>query len=117
MVSEMRAQFRLSERRACRLVLVHRSSVRYRRHRGDDTALRTRLKELALVRRRFGYLRLHVLLRREGWRVNHKRVYRIYREEGLTVRHRKRKRRAGIVRAPHDRTSRLREARLALSRR
>lgn len=100
MVSEMHAQFRFSERRACRLVVVHRSSVRYRRHRGEDTALRTRLKELALVRRRFGYLRLHVLLRREGWRVNHKRVYRIYREEGLTVRHRKRKRRAGIVRVP-----------------
>jgi putative transposase len=74
MVGEMRVQFPMSERRACQLVVVQRSSVRYRRRRGDDAALRARLRELALERRRFGYLRLHVLLRREGWQVNHKRV-------------------------------------------
>jgi putative transposase len=99
-VSEVRAQFRFSERRACRLMVVQRSSVRYRRRREEDLALRTRLKEPALVRRRWGYLRLHVLLRREGWRVNHKRVYRIYREEGLQVKRRKGRRAAGIVRLP-----------------
>lgn len=98
MVSDVRAQFPFSERRACRLVVVHRSSLRYRR-RPSDAALRERLRELADQRHRFGYRRLHALLRREKWRVNHKRVYRIYREEGLMVR-RKRKRSAGIVRVP-----------------
>lgn len=99
-VSDLRAQFALSERRACRLVQAQRSSVRYRLRRGPDEALRQRLRELADQRHRFGYLRLHVLLRREGWRVNHKRVYRIYREEGLAVRRRKRKSRASLVRQP-----------------
>lgn len=99
-VSDLRVQFALSERRACRLVQARRSSVRYRLRRGSDEALRQRLRELADQRHRFGYLRLHVLLRREGWRVNHKRVYRIYREEGLAVRRRKRKSRAGLVRQP-----------------
>jgi putative transposase len=69
-----------------------RSSVRYRTRRGDDLELRERLKSLAVERRRWGYKRLHVLLRREGFLVNHKRVYRVYREEGLAVRRRKRKR-------------------------
>ncbi len=100
MVGDMRAQFRFSERRACWLVLAPRSSVRYRRHRPPDETLSQRLRELADQRHRFGYLRLQVLLRREGWRVNHKRVYRIYREEGLAVRRRRRKRSAGIVRVP-----------------
>ena len=100
LVGEMRGQFPMSERRACRLVLVQRSSVRYRRRRGDDTALRTRLRELAMERRRFGYLRLHVLLRREGWRVNHQRVYRLYREEKLLVKCRKGRRTAAIERVP-----------------
>ena len=67
----------MSERRACGLVEVNRSSVRYRRRRADDAPLRQRLRELANERRRFGYRRLHVLLRRKGWRVNHKRVYRL----------------------------------------
>jgi putative transposase len=100
MVGDLRAQFELSERRACRLIQAQRSSVRYRLRRGSDEALRQRLRELADERHRFGYLRLHVLLGREGWRVNHKRVYRIYREEGLAVRRRKRKGRAGLVRQP-----------------
>lgn len=71
---------------------MSRSSCRYRGSGRDDTALRARLRELAAERRRFGYRRLHVLLVREGWTVNHKRVYRIYREEGLSVRKRRRKR-------------------------
>jgi len=62
--------------------------------------LRERLKELASQRRRFGYRRLHALLRREGWRVNHKAVHRIYVEEGLQVRQRKRKRLARALRRP-----------------
>lgn len=92
--------FALSERRACELVEVNRASVRYRRRRTDDALLRQRLRELAEQRRRFGYRRLHVLLRREGWAVNHKRVYRFYREEGLAVRRRKRRQRAASERVP-----------------
>ena len=96
----MREPYRLSERRACGLLAVWRSSWRYRRRRYEDPLLRERLRELAYQRRRFGYRRLHVLLRREGWLVNHKRVYRLYREEGLAVRRRKRKRVAGLPRVP-----------------
>jgi putative transposase len=70
--------------------------MRYQGHGRDDTALRTRLRELAGEKRRYGYRRLHVLLQREGTTVNHKRVERIYREEGLSVRRRKRKRAAGV---------------------
>ena len=83
----------LSERRACRALLANRSTVRYSSRRLPDTALREQLKTLATQRRRFGYRRLAVLLSRtEGRPVNHKRVYRLYREEGLQVRRRKRKR-------------------------
>lgn len=81
-----------SERRACGLVGISRSSCRYQGTERDDGPLRDRLRELAAERRRFGYRRLHVLLRREGWVVNHKLVHRIYREEGLAVRRRGRKR-------------------------
>ena len=88
----LEASWTRSERRACGLVGINRSSCRYRGSGRDDGPLKDRLRELAAERRRFGYRRLHVLLRREGWVVNHKRVYRIYREEGLSVRRRCRKR-------------------------
>ena len=88
----------MSERRACRVVAVDRSSVRYRRRRPDDDALRERLKALAEERRRFGYRRLWVLLRREGHTVN-KRVYRLYKQERLMVRRRGGRRRAIGVRS------------------
>lgn len=96
----MKGEYRRSERRACQLAGVGRSSCRYQALRRDDPALRQRLKELAGERRRFGYRRLTVLLRREGWAVNPKRVYRIYAEEGLTVQRRKRKRLRAAVRQP-----------------
>lgn len=86
------ASWTRSERNACGLVGISRSSCRYRGSGQDDGSLKDRLRALAAERRRFGYRRLHVLLRREGWAVNHKRVYRIYREEGLCVRRRGRKR-------------------------
>lgn len=95
-----REEARLSERRACGLMEIHRASARYQKRAGDDAPLRQRLRELATERRRFGYRRLHVLLRREGWVVNHKRVYRLYRAEGLRVGQRKRKRRAARERVP-----------------
>jgi len=85
----------MSERHACGLLALERSTARYERHGRDDTPVRRRLRELAAEKRRYGYRRLHVLLRREGVLVNHKRVERIYREEGLSVRRRKRKRAAG----------------------
>ncbi len=88
-----------SQRRACRLVGTARTTVRYHRRRGDaDAALRGRLRDLADQRPRFGYRRLHVLLRREGFIVNHKRIARLYREEGLAVRRRRRKAVARITR-------------------
>lgn len=91
-VTYAQARFGLSQRRAGRLVGVGRSTIRYRcRRRGDDDAVRARLRELAAQRPRFGYRRLHVLLRREGIVVNHKRIERLYREEGLAVRRRQRK--------------------------
>ena len=95
-----RDEVELSERRACGLVEIDRSSARYRPRRRDDAPLRQRLRELANQRRRYGYRRLHVLLRREGWVVNHKRVYRLYRAEGLRVGQRKRKRSAARGRVP-----------------
>jgi putative transposase len=90
----------MSERHACRVLGLSRSSVRYRGREADDGALKERLRQLAGERRRFGYRRLHILLRREGEAVNHKRVYRLYREEGLTVRRRGRKRVAREARLP-----------------
>lgn len=86
-------QYPVSQRRACRIVGAGRTTVRYRRRRQpDDTKLRERLRTLALARPRFGYRRLHVLVRREGIVVNHKRTERIYRDEGLAVGRRTRKR-------------------------
>jgi putative transposase len=93
MVAWVQQRYGLSERRACRLVGIGRSTLRYRsRARANEPSLRQRLRELAAARPRFGYRRLHVLLRREGVIVNHKRVERLYREEGLAVRRRRRKR-------------------------
>jgi putative transposase len=92
-VQWVRERYGVSERRACRLVGIGRSTVRYRsRPHHEEESLRRRLRELAAARPRFGYRRLHVLLRREGVIVNHKRVERLYREEGLAVRRRTRKR-------------------------
>lgn len=88
----------ISERRACRLTELGRSTWNYRPCPRDDRALRMRLKELAYARPRYGYERLTILLQREGWEVNHKRIYRIYREEGLTVRTKRRRKRAAQTR-------------------
>ncbi len=90
----------MSERRACQVIGAHRSSVRYASRRPDDTALRERMKEVAHDRRRFGYRRVHVLLKAEGLVVNRKKTERLYREEGLKVRRRRGRRRAMGTRAP-----------------
>ena len=96
----LRQTFEMSERRACRVIGTDRTSVRYQATRPDDAALRERLKALAQERRRFGYRRLHVLLRREGHAVNRKRVQRLYREERLTLRRRGGRKRAMGTRRP-----------------
>ena len=83
---------RLSERRACRLLEMDRSSYRYEAVGDGDAELREKLLELARQKPRYGYRRLHVLLQRQGQAVNVKRVYRLYREEGLMVRRQRRKR-------------------------
>ena len=90
----------MSQRRACQALDVDRSSVRYRSRRPDDAPIRSRLREIAAVRRRFGYRRLHVLLRREGILLNHKKLRRLYAEERLQVRRRSGRKRALGTRAP-----------------
>jgi transposase InsO family protein len=90
----------VSQRRACNVPAVDRSSVRYRSVRPNDAAVRAAMKEVAAERRRFGYQRLFILLRREGEPSGINRIYRLYREEGLTVRKRRARRRAVGTRAP-----------------
>lgn len=86
--------------RACGLMNLSRSLYRYQAKRPDDQALSVRLTELAGQKRRYGYRRLLVLLKREGWQINHKRVYRVYHEAGLMVRRRQCKRIAVVARSP-----------------
>ena len=90
---QVRKTWRLSERRACAILDVNRKMLHYRSVKMDDPMLRGRIKEIAANRIRYGYTRITVLLRREGWAVNVKRVRRIYREENLTIRTRPPKRR------------------------
>jgi putative transposase len=90
----------MSERRACKIMDCDRMTTRYRSRRAEDSALRERLRALANERRRFGYRRLHYYLRKEGFIVNHKRLFRIYREERLMVRRRGGRKRALGTRAP-----------------
>ncbi|ANK81859.1 MAG: integrase [Rhizobiales bacterium NRL2] len=99
-VAHLRSCHEMSERRACRVINADRTSVRYLSRRGDDAELRSRLRELANQRRRFGYRRLHILLRREGVMINRKKTQRLYVEEGLAVRRRRSRRRAVGTRAP-----------------
>jgi putative transposase len=89
-----------TQRKACDLVGLEPKTYRYQSRRPDDAALRKRLRELACERRRFGYRRLHLLLEREGIIMNWKKLYRLYREEKLTVRKRGGCKRALGTRAP-----------------
>ena len=99
-VAHLQTVMDLSERRACQIVGADRKMVRYRSHRPPDTELRARLRDLANERRRFGYRRLFVLLRREGEPSGINRIHRLYREEGLCVRKRRARRKAVGTRAP-----------------
>jgi transposase InsO family protein len=99
-VAHLQASMGLSERRACQIVEADRTMIRYRSRRPPETELRKRLRDLANERRRFGYRRLFVILRQSGEPSGINRVYRLYREEGLTVRKRRARRRAAGTRAP-----------------
>jgi putative transposase len=90
----------MSERRACKAIGCCRMTIRYESTRPDDAALRERMRTIARERRRFGYRRLHVMLKREGLAVNHKKLFRLYREEKLSVRRRGGRKRAIGTRAP-----------------
>jgi putative transposase len=85
--------FQVSERRACEVLCIGRSTYRYRSIAEGQETLRMRIREIATVRMRYGYKRIHVLLQREGWHINHRRVYRIYCEEGLNLRKKRPKKR------------------------
>jgi putative transposase len=86
--------------RACGLAQISRSLFRYSCRRVERPGLQERIEEIAALKRRYGYRRVYLRLRREGWTVNRKRVYRIYREAGLAVRRRKRKRIGPVERKP-----------------
>jgi putative transposase len=98
MVEHVRTCFRVSIRRACRAVPAPRSTYHYRSRRPEQAVLRKRIREIAEARPSFGYARIHVLLRREGWPVNRKRVHRLYRLEGLQVRRKPPRRRVVAMR-------------------
>ncbi|WP_156348068.1 IS3 family transposase [Sphingomonas sp. Leaf231] len=99
-VEHARQLFGISERRACTIFSVDRTSMRYAHRRSDDGDLRSRLREIAAERRRFGYRRLGIMLAREGIVMNHKKLLRLYREENLRVRRRRGRKRAMGTRAP-----------------
>jgi putative transposase len=79
-------RYRVSVRRSCSVMLLSHCMYYYRHHRREDRVLRSRIGEIAIARIRYGYGRIYILLRREGWRDNKKRVYRVYKEEGLNLR-------------------------------
>ena len=99
MVEYLQAGYRVSVRRACMVIELGRTTYYYQSRADLQTALRIRLRDLAYARVRYGYRRLHVLLRREGWKINAKRVYRLYVQEGLGLRiKRPRRRRSAVAR-------------------
>lgn len=104
LVDYLRTSYRISIRRACRAYPLDRSSYHYKSRRPEQAPLCKRIREIAETRVRYGYRRIHVLLRREGWRVNHKRVRRLYNEEGLQLRNKSPKRKVA-AKLRDDRTA------------
>ena len=93
LVNEVRGTWKVSIRRACTVLKAERSSYHYKSRRADQAPLKQKIKEIAQTRVRYGYRRIHVLLRREGWQGNAKKIYRLYKEMGLQLRHKTPKRR------------------------
>src|SRR5712692_10645326 len=99
-VSYLHGTYRVSERRACRVARMAVSTFRYESMQEPRTALRLRIREIAQTRVRYGYRKIRVLLNREGWKVGKKLVYRLYREEGLALRHKPRRKRRASMHLP-----------------
>lgn len=111
MVQKARMAYRVSERRACRVLHQARATQRYESVKDDQAVLRGRIREIASVHVTWGYPRIWVKLRREGWRVNRKRVYRLYRQEGLCVgRHKPRRHRSAVTRPARTTAVRVNES-------
>ena len=104
MVDHLRGAYRVSIRRACATIRAGRTSYLYKSRRDGQATLRKRIREIAETRVRYGYRRIHVLLKREGWAVNAKRVHRLYKLEGLQMRHKPPRRRV-TVKLRQDRAS------------
>lgn len=97
-LSHVKEVLKLSERRICRVVGLNRSTASYTRQPSDDAEVKNKLVKLAELRPRYGQQRLHVLLRREGMMINHKRTERLYRELHLSLRLKKRRRKKSVAR-------------------
>jgi putative transposase len=93
LIDEVRSTWKISIRRACRVLTSQRSSYHYKSRRADQAPLKQKIKEIAETRVRYGYRRIYVLLRREGWTGNAKKIYRLYKEMGLGLRNKSPKRR------------------------
>ena len=92
LVDAVRREWDVSIRRACRVIEMDTSTYHYRSRRPDQAGLKARIKEICATRVRYGYRRIHVLLQREGWDVNHKRTHKLYRELDLQLRNKSPKR-------------------------
>ena len=86
LAEELHQSYKAPIRQCCRVLLLHASVFYYQGHKREDQPIRSRIREIAQTRVRYGHRRIHTLLRREGWKDNHKRTYRIYKEEGLNLR-------------------------------
>ena len=98
MVKYLGRTYAVSERRSCRVLRLNRSLYRRKPKKDEQAFLRMRIREIAATRVRYGYKRIHVLLRREGWCINHKRVYRLYRTEGLNLRNKSKRKKVSAPR-------------------
>jgi len=99
-VKYLQERYEVSERQSCLVMRVNRGAYRRQPARDEQAFLRMRIKEIASTRIRYGYRRIHVLLLREGWQVNHKWVYRLYKEEGLNLRNKSKRKSISAPRAP-----------------
>lgn len=100
MIIYLQKAFQVSERRSCKVLKANRTAYRRKPKRDEQAFLRMRIKEIAATRVRYGYKRIHILLLREGWKINHKRVYRIYKEEGLNLRNKSKRKKISAPRVP-----------------
>nr|WP_255779373.1 IS3 family transposase [Mycetohabitans sp. B5] len=101
LTTDLMQRFGVSQRQACRVLKLSRSVYSYQSIARDSSAIALRIKQITQTRVHYGYRRVHVMLRREGWRDNHKRVYRLYREQGLSLRHKRpRRNKAARLRQP-----------------